>query len=246
MNTFRADLHIHSVLSPCGGLDMSPGNIVRFAVEKKLDIIGLTDHNSTKHCRLVKKFGEQAGLFVLCGAEITTKEEVHCLVFFEDEESLADFQVFIDEHLPVFPNDVEKFGYQVIVDENEMILEEEDRLLISALDIGIEPIEKKVHELNGIFIPAHIDRYSNSIFSQLGFIPPGLKYEALGITRYAKVDEVREKFGIRDGISIVKSSDAHFTPDIGSGFSVFEIMEPVFDEIRMALKNENNRKVTPK
>ena len=31
MKTFRADLHIHTVLSPCGDLNMSPKNIVRKA-----------------------------------------------------------------------------------------------------------------------------------------------------------------------------------------------------------------------
>ena len=32
----RADLHIHTVLSPCGDLEMSPGNILRAARERGL------------------------------------------------------------------------------------------------------------------------------------------------------------------------------------------------------------------
>jgi 3',5'-nucleoside bisphosphate phosphatase len=82
MKTFRADLHIHTVLSPCGDLDMSPGNIVSEAVNKGLDIIGITDHNTTRHCNLIKRMAEEKGIFVMQGAEITTKEEVHCLAFF--------------------------------------------------------------------------------------------------------------------------------------------------------------------
>ena len=44
---FKADMHIHSVLSPCGDIEMSPSAIVAQAKAKGLDIIGLTDHNST-------------------------------------------------------------------------------------------------------------------------------------------------------------------------------------------------------
>ncbi|HNX58188.1 MAG TPA: PHP domain-containing protein, partial [Spirochaetota bacterium] len=46
----RADLHIHSCLSPCGSLDMSPSRIVERAVESGLDVIALTDHNSALNC----------------------------------------------------------------------------------------------------------------------------------------------------------------------------------------------------
>ncbi|MDX9771348.1 MAG: PHP domain-containing protein, partial [Tenuifilaceae bacterium] len=49
MQTYRADLHIHTVLSPCGDLDMSPRNIVELAKARNLDIIAVTDHNSTLH-----------------------------------------------------------------------------------------------------------------------------------------------------------------------------------------------------
>jgi 3',5'-nucleoside bisphosphate phosphatase len=243
MKTYRADLHIHTVLSPCGDLEMSPGNIIAEAAQKKLDIIGITDHNSTKHCKLAKEFGEQSGIYVLCGAEITTREEVHCLVFFEEEKSLGEFQDFIDLHLPDFPNDVNKFGYQVVVDKDENIIEEEERLLIVALDSGIDEVERKVHELNGLFIPAHINRMSNSIISQLGFIPSGLNFDALEITYFSGAGRLREKYGIAQEITLLRDSDAHNIENIGLGFSEFEILNPTFGEIRMALKNQGGRKV---
>ncbi|MBN2172648.1 MAG: PHP domain-containing protein [Bacteroidales bacterium] len=243
MDFFRADLHIHTVLSPCASLEMSPGRIVEEAVNKQIDIIGITDHNSTKHCELVKKLGYKKGLFVLSGVEITTREEVHCLAFFEDIDSLSEMQKFIDRYLPVIQNDVNRFGYQVIVDEHENILEIEERLLIVALNSGIKKIEEKVHELNGIFIPAHVDRFSNGIFSQLGFIPPDLNFEALGITRNASVDSVRERFNIQEEIALIKNSDAHQPEIIGSGFSEFFIEEISFSEIKMALGKKRGRYV---
>ena len=91
MNSFRADLHIHTLLSPCGDLDMSPDEIVRIAKEKQLSIIGITDHNTTKHVPLAKFYAQQQGIFVLGGAEVTTKEEAHCLAFFEKDETIRLF-----------------------------------------------------------------------------------------------------------------------------------------------------------
>jgi 3',5'-nucleoside bisphosphate phosphatase len=104
---------------------MSPANIVAKAKEKQLDIIGITDHNSTKHCLLTRKLAEKEGITVLCGAEVNTKEEVHCLAFFETDDKLALFQQFLEKQLPPVKNDVHRFGYQVVIDEQENIIEEE-------------------------------------------------------------------------------------------------------------------------
>ena len=100
MKVFNADLHIHTVLSPCGSLEMSPKAIILAASEKKLDIIGITDHNSTRQCRVVTAEAQKAGITVYCGAEVTSKEEVHCLAFFENFKKLDEFQQFLDKHLP--------------------------------------------------------------------------------------------------------------------------------------------------
>ena len=45
MNRFRADLHNHTLLSPCGDIEMTPAHIVEAALTKGYDIIGITDHN---------------------------------------------------------------------------------------------------------------------------------------------------------------------------------------------------------
>lgn len=73
----RADLHIHTVLSPCGDLDMSPANIIGMALQKGLSLIGISDHNSTRQAPVIQQLGEQQGLRVLCGTEVNTAEEVH-------------------------------------------------------------------------------------------------------------------------------------------------------------------------
>lgn len=243
MRTVKADLHIHTVLSPCGDLDMSPRNIVEQALTKDLQIIGITDHNSTLQIETIQKLAAKAGIYVLAGVEVTTREEVHCLAFFPDKPSLDLFQSYIDEHQPKIPNLEGAFGYQVVVDENDLILHNEEKLLITALNKSINQIEKEVHGLGGIFIPAHINRSVNSIFSQLGFIPAGLQCDAMEITCYTTENEVKSKYLISENITLIKNSDAHFPGDIGKGFSLFTIEDLSFQEVRMALLNLEGRNV---
>lgn len=241
MITVKADLHIHSVLSPCGDLEMSPRNIVEKALAKDLRIIGITDHNSLLQVDVIERLAEKTGIFVMGGVEITTREEVHCLAFFSDKKTRAEFQKYIAQNQPVILNKQGVFGYQVVADENDLILHTEEKLLITALNRSIGEIEKEVHRLGGIFIPAHIDRTVNSILSQLGFIPPELAFEALEITCYTTSELARRKFGIHPDITLLKSSDAHYPEDIGKGYSLFTMEDISFQEVVLALKKRAGR-----
>ena len=243
MKSFRTDLHIHTVLSPCGDLEMSPARIVSLASKRGLDIIGITDHNTTKQCELVWKLGQRLGLTVIPGCEMTSREEVHCLGLFEDFDALREFQHFIDQHLAIIPNDPALFGYQVVVDKDDNIIEMLDNYLGASLNMSIEEVEQKVHDLSGIFIPAHIDRPRNSLYSQLGFFPPELKVDALQISKLAKEMAVREKYKIDAEITLVQFSDAHYPDDLGKTFTLFEMEEPSFEELRKALLREDGRNV---
>jgi 3',5'-nucleoside bisphosphate phosphatase len=243
MKPFRADLHIHTVLSPCGDLEMSPVNIVQQARALNLDIIGITDHNSTRHCALIRRLAREEGITVLQGAEVTTREEVHCLTFFDNDESLEAFQHFLDEKITRVQNDTSRFGYQVVVDEDENILDEVPYLLIAALSAGIDEVQARVHALGGFFIPAHADRPAYSLISQLGFIPPSLSMNAIEIHRDSNCEDFRMKHHIAPELAILKSSDAHYIGDIGRTTTTFMLAEPHFNEIRMAFEGKNGRKV---
>jgi len=241
MKLYRTDLHIHTLLSPCGDLEMSPANIVSLAVERGLDIIGITDHNTTRQCKVVWELGRKAGLTVFLGCEATSREEVHCLCLFENFDALDDFQFFLDQHLTYIPNNPGLLGHQPLVDQNENIVEEIENYLGAALDVSIEEIERKVHSLSGIFIPAHIDRPRNSLFSNLGFIPQELNVDALQISKLADEKIVRQRYGINEDISLVKFSDSHYPDDLGKIYTLFEMGEPTFEEIRKALKGIEGR-----
>jgi PHP family Zn ribbon phosphoesterase len=244
MKLYRADMHIHTVLSPCGDLDMSPVKIISEAARKGLDIIGITDHNSTRHCSLISRLAAEKGIFVLQGAEVTTKEEVHCLAFFENTDTLGLFQAFLDASLPDILNNPEIFGHQVQVDENDLIVYEEKKLLINAISKSLKEVEIYVHKLGGIFIPAHLDRMKNSIYSQLGFLPDNLVADALEISRATAVKEFTASHPETAKFSIVRNSDAHYPEDIGKATTHFQIGEPSFTEIKLALGRINGRKFT--
>jgi PHP family Zn ribbon phosphoesterase len=243
MKQFRTDLHIHSVLSPCGDLDMSPSRIIKEAVLNGIDILGISDHNSTHHCSVIAELGNENGIRILPGVEINTKEEIHCLAFFEDVETADDFQKYLDQKLPAIRNESKLFGRQLVVDRFESIVSEIEIMLTSAIHASIFEVSGEVHKRNGIFIPAHIDRPYTSILSQLGFIPPGLEFDALEVSARFKVNDflqVHPEFG---KYSLITNSDAHVPDAIGRATTLFEMEESTFSEIRMALKKEGNRNI---
>lgn len=239
MEQFRADLHIHSVLSPCGDLDMSPKNIVTKAVEKHLNLIAITDHNSTLHGPVVRKLAAEHGIYVLFGAEFTTSEEIHCVCLFDTEEQRANFQLYIEESIQQIPNNVDYYGYQLVVDENEDVIDQIEYLLISTTTRSIYDVQAKVSEMGGIFIPAHIDRPKFSITSQLGFVPPDLKFDALEISRYSSPKAMLAANPFISHKRFIRSSDAHFIDDIAKQTSVFVMEKLDFENVRNALNGTN-------
>ena len=244
MKKFRADLHIHTVLSACASMDMSPVNIVNAAIDKNIDLIAITDHNSTLHCKLVKELAGEKGLAVLCGAEVTTREEVHCLAYFGDDASLEQFQGYIDNHLPLIPYLPEQSGYQILVDKEEKIIKLFVNYLNVALNQSIDQVEQEVHRLGGLFVPAHIERALYGLFNQLGFVPEALVCDAMGIMNRSDESVIRNKFRIADNMPLIKVSDAHAPEQIGSGCSIFEMNDLSFEEIKKALTGTDGRRIT--
>ncbi|MGM0376733.1 MAG: PHP domain-containing protein [Bacteroidota bacterium] len=245
MNVYRADLHIHTVLSPCGSLEMSPARIIQEAEKKDLDILAITDHNSTRQCRVIMEMGKKAGITVWGGAEINTREEVHCLVFFDDLAGIERFQNWLDKWLMVQKNSPDYFGDQVWVDKEENILGEEDRLLIMSLDRNLDQCYDAVHEMGGLFVPAHIDRSSNSLTSQLGFVPPDIGADALEISPKVSPEQVKMQ-GWDKMKPLLAGSDAHQPEIIGTHVTIMEMKNTGLDECRKALAKKNGRYVLPR
>ncbi|PIE88693.1 MAG: histidinol-phosphatase [Bacteroidetes bacterium] len=241
LREFAADLHIHTVLSPCGSLDMSPINLVKEAARKGLDIIGITDHNASAHCEVICEIAKDFGIFVMCGMEVTTAEEAHCLTFFDSIASLNQFQAILDDTILKIPNNPDKFGYQVVVNREEEIIDTVEWLLISATSMGINELAEKARQYGGIVIPAHIDRSAYSLTSQLGFVPPDLEVDGFEVSKYASPEAMIAKFPYLKTASFIQSSDAHFIEDIGSVRTYFKLKHRSFEEIKRALNHQDGR-----
>ncbi|HDL59880.1 MAG TPA: PHP domain-containing protein, partial [candidate division WOR-3 bacterium] len=75
-----ADLHIHSTLSPCGSLEMSPTAIVNRANELGLNLIAITDHNAIENGYYAGKIAKRFDISIIYGLEAQTEEEIHTLI----------------------------------------------------------------------------------------------------------------------------------------------------------------------
>lgn len=236
MKEFKADLHIHTCLSPCADLEMSPRNIVSEAKRKGLQVIGICDHNSAENVPAVEKNAVREGITVIGGMEVTSKEEVHILALFGDAESLFSLQEIVHENLHG-TNDEKLYGEQVIVNEEEEILGFSDKLLIGATDISIERLVDLIHERGGLAIAAHVDREGFGIIGQLGFIPEGLPLDALELADPARRDCIPA--GIR--LPLITSSDAHKLEDVGRRSTTFLMNAASAAEIRRCLSSAEGR-----
>lgn len=218
MKKYWYDLHIHTCLSPCADDDMTPCDIAQMARLKGLDIIAVTDHNSGKNLRAVKFASEQAGILFIPGIEATTREEAHVLCYFKTLEDAIKVADFIYEKLPELPNKPDSFGNQYIYNENDKITGQETKLLMNAADIGIDSLIGLVKENSGVCVPAHIDRPSFSVISNLGTLD-GMGFSAVEISKNGKNNGDMAKDYL-----VINSSDAHSLGDIAErGESFFSL-----------------------
>jgi len=236
MRVYASDLHIHTCLSPCADVEMSPGNIVRTAMAAALDIIAVTDHNSGKNVRAVTEAAAGLPLTVIPAMEVQSREEVHLLCLFGSLEALEEWDASIYSYLPEVHNDPAIFGHQPIVDKEGYVLRFEERLLINSLDISLGEIVKGVAERGGICIAAHVDREAFSIIHQLGYIPPDLPIDAVEIT-------AGQRGKAPEGYEMVMTSDAHELSAIGQRRTLFLLKAPTLGEIHQGLRREGGRRV---
>ena len=234
MSTYRCDLHIHSCLSPCGDEDMTPGNIVGMALLNGLNIVALTDHNSTKNCPAFFKIAKAHGVIPVAGMELTTSEDVHAVCLFRDLESAMSFGEYVDKQRFKIKNESDIFGRQLIMDENDEMCGEEEYLLINASYLSLEDAYREVSSLGGVCYPAHIDRSSNGIISMLGDFPPEPHFTAFELNNETSLQGCLAKYPILTERSLVHvtSSDAHYLTDISEeGFAIDIDDEPYSSDL---------------
>ncbi|NPV53331.1 MAG: PHP domain-containing protein [Firmicutes bacterium] len=209
LECLRADLHIHTALSPCAESEMTPAAIMEEACRKGIKLVGIADHNSAENAIACLRAGARHGVCVLPGMEVQTLEEIHVLTFFGSIEGLITWQEEVYAHLPAELNREEFLGEQLILGEEGEVTGKCSRLLLTSTDLSLAEVVRKVRELGGLPIPAHIDRPSYSLIRNLGFVPPGLPVAALELSPHISREEACRRFPWVRDFPLIASSDAH-------------------------------------
>ena len=243
LHPYRADLHIHTCLSPCGSLEMVPGSIIRTCEERKVDIIAVCDHNTAENVQGVMDAAEGTSIHVIPGMEVTTEEEVHILALFAETEQVRVFEKVVYSHLLPGTNDEDLFGIQVVSNAAGEVEGISTRLLIGATTMTVQSVVDHIHRYEGLAVASHIDRPSYSILSQLGFIPDSLDLDGLEISRNGSASRWMGSPGMTAGRTLVTSSDAHRLEEIGRSTTTFMLAEPTFEEIRKGMLNIDGRSI---
>lgn len=240
---FRADLHVHTVLSPCAEIEMLPPLIVREALDRGIQIIAVTDHNASANINAVQQAALGTELNVIPGMELQTREEVHVLCLFDTLEQVEALQREVDRLLPPMENDAGHFGVQLKVDAAGELLEQEPRLLLTSVDLSFSDAFRLVEDLAGLFIPAHVNRKAYSLLEVLGFVPQDTPVEALEISRHLKPGDVIVRYPQVKGYPLVQDGDVHRLDDF-LGVNHFHIAAPTIAEMKLAFRAQEGRNMS--
>ncbi len=243
MRNFVADLHVHSLLSPCAAVEMTPRHLVKRAIEYGIDIIAITDHNSSYNVRAAIQAAKGTNIKIIPGMEVETMEEIHLITLFERVEQLDEWQRVVNRHLPAMLNDEQRFGAQFVVDAEDNLLEICQQMLLTPVELEVAEVVKQAKALEGMVIASHIDRPSYSIITQLGFIPDELLLDGVEIARYENYNRLISRFLGLQHLPVVTNSDAHTIADFYGGPKMLFLLEsPSLREIGLALTGRLGRK----
>ena len=213
MSRYYYDLHTHSCLSPCGDDDNTPNNLLGMASLAGINILALTDHNTTKNCPAFFEAAERYGIIPVAGMELTTSEDIHLVCLFESLDSAMEFGSLVNESRNLFPNRPDIFGRQLILDKDDNVIGEEMYLLSNATNISIEDAPRLAERFGGVCFPAHIDREANGIIATLGTFPETPHFNVVEFRDADKVCEYVKRYGLF-GKKVLVDSDAHYLTGI--------------------------------
>lgn len=240
MKRFLADLHIHTALSPCAEEEMTPPAIVQRAIHEGLAMIAICDHNTGGNTAATK---EAAGtdITIIAGMEIATVEDIHVIGLFPSSKTAAEVGETILATLPDLTDDSRRFGEQAFMDAKGNVLGNETKMLAASSTLKLFDSVNLIKQHHGLAIAAHVDRRAFNVFSQLGMFPEDARFDAIEVSA-AAVHTSRVSEFTTFGLPVLASSDSHFLSEIGTCYTVLEIVEPTFCELALAFKGLNGRK----
>ena len=214
MRDYFYDLHTHSCLSPCGDDMMTPNNLAGMASLAGIEVLALTDHNTSANCPAFFAACKRYGIVPVGGMELTTSEEIHVVCLFPSLEAALDFEELIRPRRMQIPNRPDIFGHQYITDAEDNIVGEDPFYLTAATDISISEAPALVRRCGGICYPAHIDRPSGGVIAVLGDFPKDLPFTAYELHDMGKKEEYESRYPVLKDLNCVSSSDAHYLDQI--------------------------------
>lgn len=138
---FKCDLHLHTPTSKCfEDKTVTPEQWVDKAIEKGLNCVAVTDHNTGEWIDKIKLAAQDKNLIIFPGVEITCDtSKVHLLILFDTTKTT---------------NDINDFIIRCGIDRAKLADQ------TASTTESIFQIAQKAHEYSGIVIPAHIDEFN--------------------------------------------------------------------------------------
>ncbi|WP_405381694.1 PHP domain-containing protein [Phascolarctobacterium sp.] len=238
-----ADFHVHTLLSPCAEVEMTPHHILLRAAEFGIGAVAITDHNASANVAAAMELSEKYGVKVFPGMEVECAEEAHLVVLFDTLEQLASWQAVVDKHMNGMMNDADKFGAQYVVDAEDELVQVEERMLLAPLSLTAAQVVEHVTALGGLVLAAHVDKPAYSLVGQLGFIEPdsGLAAAEISTTGWRNGCQARWQ-RLTGFLPFVTDSDAHNILDFIQGpKNLLTVEELTVAEVRKALQGMEGR-----
>ncbi|MBN1486542.1 MAG: PHP domain-containing protein [Anaerolineae bacterium] len=244
LREYRADLHLHTLASACAEVEMLPPLVLEEARFHGLNILAITDHNSTGNVAAFMEAAKDTEITVLPGMELLTREEVDMICVFDTLEQIADWQAYVDAHLPPLQNDPDSFGPQFLVDKDGDFVAEDPLMRKLPALLSLTEAIQRIHALGGLAIPAHIDRKVYGLMPVLGLWPPDLNADAAEVSPNIRPSAARRRYpSIPSHMPLISNSDAHCLDVIGRSMTVFVLRHaPSVAELRLALQGAGQRR----
>jgi uncharacterized protein (TIGR00375 family) len=249
MRHYYVDLHIHigrtwtgKPVKITGAKSLTFTNIIEHARnEKGLNMIGIIDSHSPEVILEMESLMESGevlehpdggliygDLTIIPGSEIEIYDEqckgpIHVLCYFPTIKIMREFSSWLSHHL-------------------KNITLSSQRVYISGLEL-----QRKVKELGGLFIPAHVftpfkSLYGKGVQKSLTEVldPTLIDGIELGLSSDTEMaDQIKE---LHD-YTFVTNSDAHSLAKIAREYQVMEMKEPTFLELKKVLQGTEGRRV---
>lgn len=239
MQCYRADFHIHSCLSPCADITMTPHPVVEKLLENHIDWAALTDHNTTRNLASFERVFKAAGVAFLPGIEIQTVEDIHILGYFPDVETAQKAGIKVEEALPAIEIDPEKNGYQLLVDEQDDFQDMVLKPFGFPTRLTLAETVNLVKQFQGVPVYAHVER-AMGVIVQLGLVPQTPPDMVCELYMPSKYQAYASQLSSR---TVFSSSDSHNLDSFSEAKMMVKCKSRTFEELNQAIKKTDGREV---